>query len=202
MCHHVDSSGNPDERTLELAYINAAYQSGKKNSIDSAILSFVDKSENATKIDLGAKVAEIPFTFEKRRSSCVVKYPTGKLLLICKGAFEEVLVLCNHIRHGKDVLQLDSSLQRSLAKRVAGFNDEGYRVILVATKNVEARDCRDVDDLKSNDSGMTVEGLLTFLDPPKEDAAQSIKQLQDLGVDVKVITGDNIGVLLSRFAAH
>jgi len=55
--------------------------------------------------------------------------------------------------------------------------------------------------LESIDSGMIVEGLLTFLDSPKEDAAQSIKQLQDLDVDVKVLTGI-ISVLLSRFAAY
>jgi len=75
---------------LELAYTNAANQSGKKKSIDSAVIRFLDMSENATKINRGEKVAEIPFTFEKRRSSFIVKYPTGKLLLICQGAFEEV----------------------------------------------------------------------------------------------------------------
>lgn len=196
LCHHVDISGNQDQRTLQLAYVNAVNQSGKNNSIDSAILEFVDAAEKATAIAMGKKVAEIPFTFEKRRSSCIVRTPARKLLLITKGAFEEILALCNHARQGKEILQLDSSLRQNLCQRAADFNAEGYRVIAVAVKEVYECDFKDDDQLESLESSMTVEGLLTFLDPPKDDAAASIERLQDLGVDIKVLTGDNLGVAL------
>jgi len=192
----VDISGNKDQRTLQLAYVNAVNQSGKNNSIDSAILEFVDAAEKATAIAMGKKVAEIPFTFEKRRSSCIVRTPARKLLLITKGAFEEILALCNHARQGKEILQLDSSLRQNLCQRAADFNAEGYRVIAVAVKEVYECDFKDDDQLESLESSMTVEGLLTFLDPPKDDAAASIERLQDLGVDIKVLTGDNLGVAL------
>lgn len=192
----MDISGNKDQRTLQLAYVNAVNQSGKNNSIDSAILEFVDAAEKATAIAMGKKVAEIPFTFEKRRSSCIVRTPARKLLLITKGAFEEILALCNHARQGKEILQLDSSLRQNLCQRAADFNAEGYRVIAVAVKEVYECDFKDDDQLESLESSMTVEGLLTFLDPPKDDAAASIERLQDLGVDIKVLTGDNLGVAL------
>ena len=196
LCHYVDPSGHENEKIVQLAYTNAINQSGKKNSIDSAILNFIDRREKVIARALGEKIAEIPFTFEKRRSSCIVSQPDGKLILVCKGAFEEVSMLCTQIRLGGECLQLIPDLRQELLRRAAAFNNDGFRVIVVATKEVQEHDLQTMDVLENLDSSMVMEGLLTFLDPPKEDAAASIQRLQDLGVDVKVLTGDNLGVAL------
>lgn len=179
---------------MQLAYINAVNQSGKKNSIDSAILKRFEVAEKD--VHLGQKIAEIPFNFETRRSSCVIKTPAQKLRLICKGAFEEVFSLCTHIRVGDEAVMLDVSHRLELSKRVADFNAGGYRVIVVATRQVLDYEMDDESQIGGLDSNMTAEGLLTFLDPPKDDAKASIQRLQELGVVVKVLTGDNLGVAL------
>ena len=169
-------------------------QSGKKNSIDSAILKRFEVAEKD--VHLGQKIAEIPFSFETRRSSCVIKTPAQKFRLICKGAFEEVFSLCTHIRVGEDAVMLNASHRLGLSKRAADFNARGYRVIVVATRQVLDYEMDDENQPRGLDSNMTAEGLLTFLDPPKDDAKASIQRLQELGVVVKVLTGDNLGVAL------
>ena len=195
--HHLDCFGTSDNRVLQLGYINATNQSGKKNSIDAALLRHVEGTEKQTSTPPHEKVAEIPFTFEKRRSSCIVRNAsTGKLLLICKGAFEEVLALCPTFRNGAALVTATTANRQMLLKQVTALNNDGYRVILVATKEINERDIGDEESLMEADNDMTVEGLLTFLDPPKEDAAPSIHRLQTLGVEVKVLTGDNLGVAM------
>ncbi len=192
--HHVDISGKENPTVFQLAYNNAFYQSGKKNSIDSAILRHSTADEKDLK--MGKLIAEIPFNFESRRSSSIISMTTGKMLLICKGAFEEVFSLCTHIRIGNDVLGLNEALGKELTTRAAKFNDGGYRVILVATREIQSYELGEEQQLEGLDTRMTIEGLLTFLDPPKDDARASIQRLQELGVDVRVLTGDNLGVAL------
>jgi P-type Mg2+ transporter len=188
--------GQDDMNVLRLAYTNALSQGGKKNSIDAAIIKYVDDSAEATGDSLGEKVAEIPFNFERRRSSCIIRTPTGTLILVCKGAFEEVSSLCTRVRHGRKSSYIEVEARQQLAQRAAVFNIDGYRVIAVAIKELQESDLEENDLLEDLDSNMTLEGLLTFLDPPKADAARSIERLRNLGVDVRVLTGDNLGVAL------
>jgi P-type Mg2+ transporter len=194
LCHHINASGNEDPKISQLGYSNAFHQSGKKNSIDSAILRHNKADEK--EINLGQKIAEIPFNFETRRSSSIITTPTGNPLRICKGAFEEVLSLCTHIRFGNELLALDADHRKELTLKAATFNDDGYRVIIVATREIQTYELEDKDQFEGLDTRMTLEGLLTFLDPPKDDAKASIQRLQELGVDVRVLTGDNLGVAL------
>ena len=152
--------------------------------------------EKAIGESLGKKVAEIPFNFEKRRSSCIIRTSNGKCLLVCKGAFEEVSSLCTKIRSGPGSSLMDEEARDRVTQCASSYNNDGYRVIVVATTEVQEGDLDDDDLVGSLDSDMIFEGLLTFLDPPKDDAAPSIERLQALGVDVKVLTGDNLGVAL------
>lgn len=165
-----------------------------RNNIDAAILKHTKKDEKD--INIGQKVAEIPFDFETRRSSAIVRMPSGNHLLICKGAFEEVSSLCTHFRLGTKAVILAAEHRQSLIKQVGDFNANGYRVVLVATRQVQSYELDDGDHQESLDTNLTVEGLLTFLDPLKDDAKTSIHRLQELGVDVRILTGDNLGVAL------
>ncbi|TVY92669.1 Magnesium-transporting ATPase, P-type [Lachnellula willkommii] len=191
--HHVDWLGREDFRVYDLAHANAAAQSGTKNSIDTAILKH---PASAQVLHMGEKIGEIAFNFESRRSSAILRSDEEKHLLICKGAYEEVLALCSDIRLGVGTTRtLSSDYVDALNSLVVAFNHNGYRVILVATKEfLDIDDCgADFDGL---DTDMTLEGMLTFLDPPKDDAKASIARLQELGIDVRVLTGDNMGVAL------
>src|SRR5437016_6221248 len=98
--HHVDCSGNPSRGVFQLAYLNAVCQGANGNSIDSAILDSQTGQEHIGN-PYHEKVAEIPFTFERRRSSCIVQGVEKKPKLICKGAYDEVLALCTNLRSGE-----------------------------------------------------------------------------------------------------
>lgn len=129
-------------------------------------------------------------------ASAIIRSVTQKHRLICKGAYDEVSALCSHIREGANAVELDATRRQKLAQQVAYLNAEGYRVIVVATKelhNFAHTGDELFEDLESN---MTLEGLLTFLDPPKDDAATAIARLQNLGVDVRILTGDTLGVAM------
>lgn len=178
---------------MQLAHANAAAQSGTKNSIDTAILKH-PASENLP--SMGEKIGEIAFTFEARRSSAIFRLENGKNWLVCKGAYEEVLALCSDIRLGAETFPLGQDRAADLNKRVGKFNSDGYRVVLVASREVQETIGCEETNFDGFDHGMTVEGLLTFLGPPKDDAKASIARLQGLGVDVRVLTGDNIGVAM------
>ena len=101
---------------FKLAYLNAAIESGKKNSINSATTRQANTDEK--KIQIGEKVGELPFTFESRCSSCIIQH-SEKLILICKGAFEEAYSLCTNICLGADVRQFDNQNRSEICKRAA-----------------------------------------------------------------------------------
>lgn len=193
LCHYVDVLGNKKEEIFQLGYANATNQSGKKNSIDSAIVKHALVQEK--EVHLGEPVGEIPFNFEARRSSCILRSPSGTHSLICKGAFEEVSSLCTQIQLGDEIVPLTPTVLHEFTQRVAAYNTDGYRVIVVARRDVPDHELAQ-DDFHGLDQDMTVEGFLTFLDPPKDDAKVSIERLQHLGVDVRILTGDNLGVAL------
>ncbi|KAI9764323.1 MAG: hypothetical protein M1840_008541 [Geoglossum simile] len=212
LSHYLNCTGHQEPYVFHLADVNAACQSGDKNAIDSAIINFklpdhngahkadaIDGKLQGRPLPNYQKISEIPFTFETRRSSCIVKYTTtGKYELICKGAFEETLNLCTHIQTSSGIAPLDTPHRLSLSHRVATLNSNGYRTILIATRQLTADQATlDSDALPALETALIAHGLLTFLDPPKPDAAPSIAHLRALGIQVKVLTGDTLGVALS-----
>jgi Mg2+-importing ATPase len=110
------------------------------------------------------------------------------MILTCKGAFEEVLSVCSSIRLAVDVFQINEK-RLDLMRGVRRFNADGYRVILVATRDI-SKSYRDggAFNFQGFDTDLTVEGLLTFLDPLKDDAKSSVARLQELGVDTRILT--------------
>ncbi|CZT45820.1 related to PMR1-Ca++-transporting P-type ATPase located in Golgi [Rhynchosporium secalis] len=196
ICHSLNPIGGNSGEVFLLASTNAYSQRGTKNAIDSAIIKHTGGEEKL--VELGRRVGEIPFNFEARRSSCVIRTPTGGLKLICKGAFEEVVARCSHIRVGTKIHNLSGSQYLGLTSRIEHFNAEAYRVVLVATRDISHVDFDGVgSDFNGLDIEMTVEGFLTFLDPLQPDAKESVTRLQELGIDVRILTGDNLGVAMS-----
>ncbi|WZH39163.1 PMR1-Ca++-transporting P-type ATPase located in Golgi [Fusarium acuminatum] len=179
---------------IELAKVDSQIQGNSGNNMDRAILNYRLSHDEDVAVAHYDKVRVIPFDFERRRSGCVVRGITGQNLLIVKGAFEEVLARCPYMRcHGKSENLSDEQQQR-WRRMALQMNMEGYRVLLLATRTLGKTFVDDVDMLETN---MTLEGIISFSDPPKDDAKEAIASLTELGVCVKVLTGDTLPVALN-----
>lgn len=186
--HYLDIHGNEDERVLRHAFLNSYYQTGLKNLMDIAILDHAKSEPYRSLQERYVKVDEIPFDFNRRRMSVVIRDRDGKTQLITKGAVEEMLSISSFTEYNGRVVDLTDALRAEILSTVEGLNREGMRVLAVAQKtNPSVEGVFSVKD----ESNMVLIGYLAFLDPPKESATAAISALNDYGVAVKVLTGDN-----------
>ena len=185
---HLNVKGEEDLGVLQYAYLNSYFQTGLKNLIDLAV---IDKAaeKSITYLDNEyRKVDEIPFDFTRRRMSVVLKDRQGRTQLITKGAVEELLEICTTCRYGDETLPLTGEIREKVTRMAGELNEQGMRVIAVASKDSpSAEGVFGVGD----ESNMTLIGYLGLLDPPKKSAATAIEALRRYGVQVKVLTGDN-----------
>ena len=185
---HADLFGEDSEEVLEYAYLNSFYQTGLKNLLDLAVL---EHGEIHQKLEIAqnfSKVDEIPFDFQRRRMSVVVEERRNRHLLICKGAVEEILDVCNRVQHGETVEPLGDEMLAEIREIAKGLNNNGMRLIAVAVRDFPPM--RQVYNL-ADERALTLVGYVAFLDPPKETAAPALRALKEHGVEVKVLTGDN-----------
>ena len=185
---HLDLQGKNSDRVLEYAYLNSLHQSGLKNLLDVAVLQHVELDEKLKVDEQFTKIDEIPFDFERRRMSVVLKRGDDAHILICKGAVEEIFSVCTHYVNNDATGDLDASHFAQAQKTTAELNADGFRVIAVAFKEMPpAQAAYSVAD----EAGLTLLGYIAFLDPPKETAGPAIATLKARGVQVKILTGDN-----------
>ncbi|MBA6063721.1 magnesium-translocating P-type ATPase [Pseudomonas mosselii] len=188
--HHVDPSGHKDPRLLELAWLNSHHQSGVKNLMDQAVLRFAGADQGFQPPYAYAKVDELPFDFIRRRLSVIVQDALGDHLLVSKGAVEEMLAIATHVEEAGQRVALDAGRRQQLLATASAYNQDGFRVLLVGTRDIPAAAGKPqyhTDDERE----LVIRGFLTFLDPPKETAGPAIAALREMGVKVKVLTGDN-----------
>lgn len=188
---HVDISGNEDERVLEFAYLNSHYQSGLKNLLDIAVLEHAEVHKKLHEVNVYQKIDEIPFDFQRRRMSVIVEKNQLSHLLICKGAVEEILDICDQFQQSEHVRPLKPLQMEATRRVVRALNDDGFRVIAVAYREVSREH---VTYEPVDESNLILSGYIAFLDPPKESAGPAIAALHEYGVAVKILTGDNEGV--------
>ncbi|MFI6049584.1 magnesium-translocating P-type ATPase [Streptomyces violascens] len=192
---YLDVHGKDDAEVLEYGYLNAHFQTGLRNLMDRAVIDRVNEAEEVVVDARFTMVDEIPFDFARRRMSVVLnrngllgKAGRAEHVLITKGAVEEVLGLCTHMRDRGEEVELTDQLRWHVTRTAEDNNRQGLRVLAVATRTMPApRDTYTVAD----ESGLTLVGFLAFLDPPKADAAAALRGLADNGIAVKVVTGDN-----------
>lgn len=191
---HVNADGTEDKenRILRHAYFNSYFQTGLKNLMDRAVLSHVKELGLESLSNSYKKVDEIPFDFTRRRMSVVVEDNNGKRQIITKGAVEEMLGICTYAEFGGEVRPLAKDIRVKAQKFVEEMNNQGMRVLALAHKSFLSKENNfAVED----EQEMVLIGYLAFLDPPKESAAQAIRQLHEHGVEVKVLSGDNDAVV-------
>jgi Mg2+-importing ATPase len=180
----VDSDGQASPAVLRLAAINAQFQSGLDNPLDAAVLAAASKAG----LDLAAvhKVDEIPYDFVRKCLSVVAADAGGERTLITKGALEKILAMCTSV--GVDGAAFDALTHERIAALYEAWSAQGYRVLGVASRKVQARNG---PYTRADENGLCFAGFLLFMDPPKADVRQTLEDLAQRGVQLKIITGDN-----------
>ncbi len=185
---HADTEGEPSRRVLELAYLNSYYQTGLKNLLDVAVLEHADLANEAKLAERFQKIDEIPFDFNRRRMSVVVRSTDEGARLICKGAVEEMLSVSRWIRQDEQITPLEGDALARIRAMTEDLNREGLRVVAVASRVFDAsKESYAISD----EQDLILEGYIAFLDPPKETTAPALAALAAHGVQVKILTGDN-----------
>lgn len=187
---YVNIMGDQDEQVFKFSYLNSYYQSGLKNLLDLAVLKHLDLYQklNLDNQTIYQKVDEIPFDFQRRRMSVILRENNFSEVLICKGAVEEITQCCNLVQIENKLFSLDEKKLQQMKQLVTDLNNDGFMVIAVAIKYVPNKF---VNFSVAQESNMTLLGYIAFLDPPKESAKPAIENLQKSGVKIKILTGDN-----------
>ncbi|MDC5647397.1 magnesium-translocating P-type ATPase [Acinetobacter baumannii] len=187
LSQHIDIQGEKSDFVLMQAFLNSYYQTGLKNLLDVAVLESVDEQIKIQKLRY-KKLDEVPFDFDRRRMSVVVKTPQQKARMITKGAVEEMLKVCRYVEVNGKVEPLTNQREVAIEALTQRYNRDGLRVVAVAYREFKnhQENYSVVDE-----SDLILIGYITFLDPPKESAKEAVQSLQAHGVTVKVLTGDN-----------
>lgn len=180
---YCDISGKESEEVLSYAYINSFYQTGLKNLLDKAIL-----KHRKVSVESYRKIDEIPFDFTRKLMSVAVEV-NDKHLLIVKGAPEEIFKRCTAYYLDGQVNAIKHSQVAELKEEYNKLSGEGFRVLAVAYKEL-GTDKKNIYST-ADEQKLILKGYIAFLDPPKNSTRRALYVLSRMGVEVKVITGDN-----------
>lgn len=176
-----DVKGDQSEKILFYASLNAYYQKGFKNPIDRAILAH-------NKLDVGEykSLDEAPYDFIRKRLSVLVS-KNGNSLMITKGALSNILEICTlaEVEPGK-IVEI-SEVKEKIEQQYKEFSEKEFRTLGVAYRDMD----KQTKIEKDQEKGMTFLGFLLFFDPLKPDIAKTIENMEQLGISLKIITGDN-----------
>lgn len=185
---YLDVKGRESQKVLDYGYLNSYYHTGLKNLLDDAVLDHEELTQAMKIKESYGKIDEIPFDFERKRMSVVVRETTGRHVLICKGAVEGMLAIATHSDVDGDISPLSEDDKRECLDLVHELNDKGFRVVALAYRKIETAK---TTYLAGDENGLVLLGFLSFFDPPKESAQEALARLQKLKIDVKILTGDN-----------
>src|ERR1700690_2011282 len=177
---HCDVTLHENDDVLALAYINSHFQTGLKNILDRAVLAHEESHAHARVPEL-AKVDEIPFDFERRIMSVVVRTPEGSDRIISKGAPEAIFLKCATFRLDGKLMPMDHPHIEELKKEYERLSADGFRVLALATKDAPPHGAVPAHATpygKADECDLILEGYVAFLDPPKESAKSAILALQ------------------------
>ena len=187
---YLDINGYEDIEVLEDEFLNSYHQTGLDGNIDKAVISRALENGLDHLKDDYAVVDEIPFDFTRRMLSVIVTDKSSHLKMITKGAVEEILNICTKVSYKDEISNITPEIKKNIKKISTDLNKDGLRVIAVCEKDVTGKANFDVSD----ESNMILTGFIGFLDPPKESAAMAIKRMNEAGIRVIVLTGDNAEV--------
>lgn len=179
---HLDTEGVDNEKVLLFSYINSFFHTGLKNILDEAIIAFQFEEVGSYK-----KIDEIPFDFIRRRTSVIVSGESG-LLLITKGSPEDTLAICSFVEKNALTTPLTDFDREQILNLYREQSREGFRTLAVSYRILNG-DQKGYTATDEHD--MVILGLVTFIDPPKESAKESVELLNSAGIELKILTGDD-----------
>jgi Mg2+-importing ATPase len=181
----TDVEGVAADAVLQLAVFNSSLQTGMRNAMDDAITLAGKDLAPCTDV---SKFDEVPYDFVRKRLSVVVaNAPEASRLMVTKGALDNVLQVCTHLRRAERIVALNDVELAAIAQRFADWSEQGFRVLGLATRVLPDQPHYGRDEEKD----MTFRGFLLFFDPPEPGVKDTITTLDGLGVQVKIISGDN-----------
>src|SRR5579859_1051818 len=178
---YVDGKNQQSERVLLYGYLASLFSTGFQNPLDMAVMAFKHLNVQAYK-----KIDEIPFDFERKREAVVVHHREDKRrFLIVKGAPEEVLKICTG--YDDTTTHLTEHYRQLIKETYDRLSSDGFRVLALATKEIGTEKRYEPSD----EAGLQFQGFLAFLDPARESVTETLHRLQQMGIAIKIITGDN-----------
>ena len=187
---YLNVNGEEDSNILKYAFLNAYLQTGLKSNIDEAVVAKAKTVGIENSLKKYKKIDEIPFDFSRRCLSVAVEID-NKDELITKGAVEEILNICTTFEYKGQTEKLTNEKIENMREICKDLNEEGFRVVAICKKIIT----NNKKDFNSTDEkNMTLLGFIGFLDPPKESAKEAIESLNNAGIRVMVLTGDNVEV--------
>ena len=187
---YLNVNGEEDFNILKYAFLNAYLQAGLKSNIDEAVVAKAKTVGIENSLKKYKKIDEIPFDFSRRCLSVAVEID-NKDELITKGAVEEILNICTTFEYKGQTEKLTDEKIENMRKICKDLNEEGFRVVAIC-KKIITNNKKDFNSTDEKD--MTLLGFIGFLDPPKESAKEAIEGLNNAGIRVMVLTGDNVEV--------
>ena len=187
---YLNVNGEEDFNILKYAFLNAYLQTGLKSNIDEAVVAKAKTVGIENSLKKYKKIDEIPFDFSRRCLSVAVEID-NKDELITKGAVEEILNICTTFEYKGQTEKLTNEKIENMRKICKNLNEEGFRIVAIC-KKIITNNKKDFNSTDEKD--MTLLGFIGFLDPPKESAKEAIESLNNAGIRVMVLTGDNVEV--------
>lgn len=187
---HCNVLGQEDEEILRSAYINSYFQSGLSSVLDKAVI-------DHQQVDIARikKLDEMPFDYSRRLMSVVIE-EDGQRELITKGSPESVFEKCKSYELEGKTSILDEKTSQKLHKLYNDLSKDGFRVVAIASKITAKKKSYTIDD----ENNLIFRGFIAFLDPPKPQIGDIIGNLNNMGINLKIITGDN--ELVTRKICH
>ena len=177
----LNVDGHESEKVLLYAFLNASFETGFMSPIDEAI-----RKHRPLDLSDYKKLDEVPYDFIRKRLSILVSKGDTRLM-VTKGALSNVLAVCSsaEIDEGKivDIVTVEEQVRQHFEE----FSRKGFRTLGVAYRDVASGTVL----TRKEEAGMTFLGFLVLFDPPKPGVIEAIRALKDLGVSLKIITGDN-----------
>ena len=175
----LDIGGNSSEKVLFYAYLNAFYETGFTNPIDGAI-----RGHRQFDLVNCKKLDEVPYDFNRKRLTILVSKDT-EILMITKGALLNVISTCSFAETTTEIVNIDK-IKDKILRQFEDLSGQGFRILGISYKTVDTSSITKDDEI-----GMIFLGFLVLYDPPKEKILDTINRLKELGVSLKIITGDN-----------
>jgi len=179
-------SGTHSDKVFLFAFLNALFESGFINPIDTAIMDCPAPDTTAF-----SKLAEEPYDFIRKRLSILVAQIDNdnreSHIIITKGAFNKVLDVCQSAEMADGSIVSIDSVREEINSKYEQYSRDGYRTLGLAYKDIGM----EIHFDRSKESNMVFLGFVTLFDPPKQKVKDTIKNLNKLGVSLKIITGDN-----------